>query len=933
MNTITQRLRMPVQAWTGLVAVLLFQAVFVGWIVVEPWGEVALTRFDDISLTLISCAATVACALSALRYRGTRHGTAWALVAGGLLFNTFGELAWGVQELAIPGEVPFPSVADIGYLGLYPLAFLGLLLMPQAPTSPSHRLRLGLDLLISMGALVLVSWRLILDPLLTEGGLSTAADAVSLIYPISDLALTLGAAILMLRAGRNLSTLTLLLLGLGFFSIAASDSLYAYLTQTGAYNSGSYIDIGWASGYNFITISAIVSASRGVNLDQASSGGRRPVTWLRTVAIHAPLIPLATLLVIDGVQGSTSVVLLTGFLSIACLTFIRQLMTISENRALNEQLEDLTAKLSVKVQDQRLTLQRKTDEMRQSEELFSKAFHAGPAALAITRVRDDTFINANDAFLRLSGFALDEVIGKSSADLRIWANAQEREQIGKLLAEKGTAAGISATFRAKSGRLVDTLVSATLVEVSGEQCVFTIGFDITEQRIAEETIKRLAYYDPLTQLPNRTLLQDRLNSALNDAQRDSRNLALLLIDFGNFNKINETLGHGTGDRALKQIAADLKRLTQKRQTLARVGGNVFSTLLEDAGAAEAEDFAANILKSLGPPRRIHGREFNFKISIGIATYPDQGEDAETLLRNADTALHRVKQERGGFHAVYSPGMRKNVVEQVELEAALRQALKEGQFVLYYQPQVNLRTGLISGVEVLSRWNHPEKGIITPVQFIPLAEEMGLIVEMDERVIRQAAVAHAAWTRLGLGVPIAVNLSALQFSGENFPQWIARLLSETKIAPANLRLEITEGTVVQDVERTVEILRQVRAMDVEIAVDDFGTGYSSLSYLKYLPVNTVKIDRAFVKGLPTDERDLTLTTAIVNMAHSLGLTVVAEGVETVDQRRVLQDIGCDEFQGYLFSQPVPEPQLLELLKSHNSRPRAVSLSGLSSTRLR
>ncbi|MDP2674960.1 MAG: PAS domain S-box protein [Dehalococcoidia bacterium] len=470
-------------------------------------------------------------------------------------------------------------------------------------------------------------------------------------------------------------------------------------------------------------------------------------------------------------------------------------------------------------------------------------------------------------------------------------------------------------------RWVDFMAAA--IEFEGKPAVLGTAFDITERKAAEETIRHLAYHDGLTGLPNRTLFEDRLTVTLAQGRRKRRLAAIMFLDLDRFKVVNDTVGHAMGDRLLQSVAERLKGLVREGDTVARVGGDEFTVLLPDVGRVEdAVEVADRILETLRQPWRLNDHEFHITTSIGIAMCPGDGEDAESLLRNADTAMYRAKDRGRDNYKLYAPAMNSRIAERLALENSLRHALERGEFVVHYQPQVNIETGRIVGVEALVRWQHPERGLVSPLEFIPVAEETGLIVPLGAWVLRTACAQNRAWQDAGLPpMRMAVNLSARQFQRRDLLDTVASALAETGLPPQYLQLEITEGAAMQDVDLTLAILRELREAGVQISIDDFGTGHSSLSYLKRFPIDVIKIDQSFVQDLTIDPNNAAIASTIIVMAHALNLTVIAEGVETAEQLAFLRERECDEMQGFLFSRPAPAPELDQMLRRNGRRSRS------------
>ena len=452
-----------------------------------------------------------------------------------------------------------------------------------------------------------------------------------------------------------------------------------------------------------------------------------------------------------------------------------------------------------------------------------------------------------------------------------------------------------------------------------------IGLFIARKQ-AEERIRHLAHYDELTGLANRNMFSECLNHALAQARRNDKPLAILFIDLDRFKNINDTLGHEAGDRVLKEVAERLLGCLRASDTVGRLGGDEFVVLLEELPQPlHVAAVAQKILAAVAKPYMLEAQEFHLTASIGISTYPADSDNMQSLLKNADIAMYRAKEQGKNNYQYYSAQMYVHSLERLELDSDLRRALERKEFLLHYQPRIDIVSGRITGMEALVRWQHPTKGLIPPMQFIPLAEETGLIVPIGEWVLKTACARNKSWQEQGLPpLRIAVNLSARQFAHENLLQDVSRVLDETGLNPAALEFEITESMVMHNPEHAVNLLTRLKAMGIHLAIDDFGTGYSSLSYLKRFPLDSVKIDRSFIRDLPRDADDAAITRAIIAMAHSLRLEVIAEGVETEEQLHFLRDHGCDEMQGYYFSEPVPEHEFVRLVHAGSAAGAAFSI---------
>ena len=444
-----------------------------------------------------------------------------------------------------------------------------------------------------------------------------------------------------------------------------------------------------------------------------------------------------------------------------------------------------------------------------------------------------------------------------------------------------------------------------------------VARDISARKHAEQRIQYLATHDDLTGLPNRTMFSTVLNMALNSAQRYQRKFALVFIDLDRFKVINDTLGHEAGDELLRRVASRLKGCLRASDLVARMGGDEFVVLVQEITETEqAAAVAQKILLAINQPLELMRQECRVTASVGVSLYPTDAQDELTLMKNADLAMYLAKEEGKNNYQFFSPSIKAQSVERLALEAGLRHALERDELFLHYQAKLDLHTGRITGAEALLRWRHPELGMVSPAQFIPLAEETGLIVPIGLWVLRTACRQAMAWQRAGLPpLCIAVNLSPRQFNDEHLLRDIQGALDETGLAPEHLELEITEGMVMQDSQRAARILAAIKSLGVMLAIDDFGTGYSSLAQIKRFPFDTIKVDRSFIRNLPQDTEDKAITQAIIAIAKTLSLTVVAEGVETAEQEAFLREHACDQTQGYYFCKPIAAEDFAALLSRH------------------
>ncbi|TLS68608.1 EAL domain-containing protein [Mariprofundus erugo] len=490
-------------------------------------------------------------------------------------------------------------------------------------------------------------------------------------------------------------------------------------------------------------------------------------------------------------------------------------------------------------------------------------------------------------------------------------------------AVQGHPADIEFRIHVQGGQEKTLLMHAERSGPAGSSHLFGTLQNITERKKTEESIRRLAYFDTVTGLPNRTLFSEHLKAALAKASRNGTCVAVMFLDLDNFKRINDSLGHVAGDQLLKEVSVRLQQSIRSTDvaaressddTVARLGGDEFTVLLTDmADASHAGVVAERILDSLSKPLMLAGNRVSITSSIGIAIYPDDGHESDVLLKHADAAMYQVKYKGRNGVFFYDDELRRRSQDRIHLEGELVKALERDEMTLFYQPKIDANSSTVSGFEALIRWIHPERGMVSPIDFIPVAEDSGLIVPMGKWVIRTACRQHVAWLKAGLPpVNISVNLSCHQFADHHLLASIEQILAETGVDPAYLEFEITESVLMKDAEAALQVLSEMKAMGLKLSVDDFGTGYSSMSYLKHFPIDVLKIDRSFVLDITTDEQDATITSAIISLAGALGLAVVAEGVETREQLDFLRQCNCDQVQGYLFSPPVPADRAVHLI---------------------
>ncbi|MEW6332425.1 MAG: EAL domain-containing protein [Pseudomonadota bacterium] len=639
---------------------------------------------------------------------------------------------------------------------------------------------------------------------------------------------------------------------------------------------------------------------------------KQPV-WIRDVASEKNF-PRADVAGDAGLKAGLGIPVMAGNELIAVLEFF-----VSETRKEDEHLTGIVSSVATQLGSM---IQRKRAEqaLRRSENQLRAIIDAEPECVKVVRV-DGTLVQMNAAGLAMiEASRPEQVIGKPILHLLMPEYRQAyRDFIGSVLRGNKGMMEFEITGLKGAHRWMETHAVPLPGEQGSQPLVLSITRDITERKQTERRLKQLAHFDSLTDLPNRVQFIERLEQAMADADRNERLLGVVFLDLDRFKYINDSLGHGKGDMLLREVAMRLSGVVRRGDTVARLSGDEFALVLADMGHVDdAIHVAQKILDVFHKPFRVAGHDLFVTASLGITLYPFDDRGADDLLRNADVAMYRAKESGKNNFQFYVAEMTTIVSERLALENDLRFALERGELSLNYQPIADCRSGNIVGMEALLRWKHPERGMISPTLFIPLAEETGYIIPIGEWVLRTACEQCRHWQKKGFpSLYVAVNLSSRQFHQQDLTASIHRVLQETGLDPTRLALEITEGLIMQQAETSVNTLRELKAMGIRISIDDFGTGYSSLSYLKRFPIDVLKIDQSFVRDIPKDEDDAAIASTIITMAHSLGLKVVAEGVETPEQLNFMRGHYCDAMQGYYLSKPVP-PEQFELLLKNGTR---------------
>jgi diguanylate cyclase (GGDEF)-like protein/PAS domain S-box-containing protein len=895
---------------TTIRSILQPRAVMPAVVLVGVTWALSLSVLADTSaaqhVSNVGLAAVALSAGGAALYRGRAQTgpirRVWLLFGAAVLSWGAGQIVWTWYESVLGREVPFPSAADIGYLGLPPLAGAALLCLPLAAPTLAGRVRTILDGLIVASSLLLTSWIVVLNSVIESGADSALTLVISLAYPVGD-GVVITMVIYVWSRARQLNEalpLSLPLLGGGLIAFAVADTGFVYLTTSGSYSSGSLIDLGWFAGFTLMLLAALRPAKEGPVLQERNSAGPSRGTLLPYAAVTvAMLASVSWTLTTDAADPVVSWIRTT----ILALLVARQILTLRENNFLTRTLEQ--------------RVEARTAELRDNEQRFAALVQHSSDLVTVV---DDlgTVRYQSESSRRVLGYEPEYLVGRSLFELMDAPHASDLlEALQQSSPERLRVHTLYSSWRHSTGRECQVEVTITnLLDNPAVEGLVLNTRDVTDRADLERQLTHQAFTDSLTGLPNRALFRDRLQHALSRREAAEGPLTVYFLDLDGFKAVNDSLGHSAGDELLVQVAHRLRQLLRASDTVARFGGDEFAILVDHL--AEGDDgtgLAQRISDALQAPFDLQAEQVHVGVSVGIASRDSSATDAEQLLRNADLAMYQAKAEGTGGHAVYDPGMHAGLVERVRLASDLRKALAEGQLRVHYQPMVSMRTGEITGVEALVRWEHPERGLVPPDTFIPVAESTGVIGALGLWVLRESCRQAMLWRQDRPGaarLKLSVNVSARQLQHGDLPREVAEVLAETGLPAEDLTLEMTESVLIDNADETLRTLTALRGLGVRLAIDDFGTGYSSLSYLHRFPVDSLKIDRSFVQRLSHGGDAAALISTILRLAQSMRLETVAEGIEHAEQMLVLRRQGCTTGQGYHFSPAVHAAAIGDLL---------------------
>ncbi len=871
------------------------------------WCELILTGAQgsqgqwasNIGLIVAALYGTGACAYRASRQTG-RLRWAWTLLAVACLSWGSGQGAWTVFESWLGQDLPFPSIADLGYLGALPALWAGLLLMPRASLTTATQLRGVLDGLIVSVSLLMVSWDLVLGETLSDGSGSWVTQAIGLAYPVGDVVSAALALVLIarIRHTSGMHLLSPLLLCGAVLALSASDTGFAFLTLQGTYYSGHPIDSFWFAGFLLLGLSARISAPQ--TSQTVEDEGRRG--QLGTLAPYASVVvALGAACYREVTVGLLGPFLAWSLITMTILLVLRQVLTLRENLSLTLFLEARVAE--------------RTEALAERERWFRSLVQNSSDVVTVVDV-DGTITYQTPSAQKVFAFDPAAMIGRQfTANMPAPDAARVLTTLADSTLPDSAVVTLEALLIDADGRSRDVELTITSLLVDPHVRGLVINTrDITERKALEAALAHQAFHDGLTGLANRALFRDRVEHAL-ATHPTGADLAVLFMDLDGFKAVNDSYGHASGDRLLVQVGERLLASVHPGDTVSRLGGDEFAVLLErmDDGWTP-EDVADRLLAALEAPFDVDDREIRVRASIGIARSTTREDTADLLLRNADVAMYRAKSTGGSTARNFQPEMHAALIDRLETETDLLRALQARQFVLHFQPTIDLASGGVIGAEALIRWQHPERGLIQPGEFIPIAEETGHIVEIGAWVLGEACEWARRWRLTDPGFTVAVNVSGRQLVDEAFLDTVRHALDAHDLPAQALVLEMTESMLIERTDVTISLLHRLKALGVGLAIDDFGTGYSSLSYLGKFPVDTLKIDRSFIDKLGDSGEDkFELTRAIVRLGATMNLTTVAEGIEEEAQLSILRSMGCLNGQGFLFSRPVPGDQFARMVE--------------------
>ena len=864
-------------------------------------GAWASSAVDNLGQLVAPLLAACACGWAAWRQPSTR--TAWAFMAASSFCWGMGQVVWCYYELVRGVAAPVPSLADVGYLGAVPLAIVGLLAFPGGIRRATSRVRTLMDGLLISGSLLFMSWALVIGPIYQAHRGSLFKEILSMSYPATDVVLVSLVVVLAVQNG-SAHRRSLVLVMAGIVAIAVSDTSFAYLTVANDYGVGSGLDTGWIVGYLLILLGALWSlGSTPPPSGDLPSDRVTPISVLGPYVFPAMAGGVAMARLVEG-EPFGLFLALEGFLLLGLLA-TRQIVTLLDNVTLNRLLHS--------------KVELGTAELRLREARFSALVEH--SSDLITIVGEDSLIDYQSPSIHPAlGWDAVDVEGTRLDDLlHVEDRSRWQAVTRRLVTETGGEVTVEWRLRRADDtwRVFQSVVTNLLDEASVAGYVIN-SRDVNDQRVLEDQLREQAFHDQLTGLANGALFAEHVEQALRRRTRNGGSLEVIIIDLDDFGAMNDRFGHLAGDELLTKVAARLQANLRDADAVARLGGDEFGVLFEGpTGVLTSGTPADRLVASFAEPFAVGSESVLLSASIGVAADDPDCVVEEDLMRRADLAMYAAKAQGKHAAVIYAPTLHGYRWDDVQLERDMRKALERGEFELHFQPIVDVATWSIAGVEALIRWNHPERGLVSPADFIPVAESSGLIVGLGEWVLDEACARTRHWTcRDGSPLRVSVNVSPRQLSDPRFPAVAEAIAAARSYDLHRITLEVTESLFADDAIGRTELLTVLRDAGMKVAIDDFGTGYSALAHLRDLPVDILKIDKSFIDHITDDADSARLVRTILQLAGDFHLSTVAEGAEQPGQVALLCAWGCPFIQGYYFSKPLPHEEMERLLHQDN-----------------
>lgn len=884
------RLAIAMFVWTG---------VCIAWTWLRWGGDFGRALFGFYDLPFGPLIVGVAWLVSRQETLSIRTRRGWLLIAIAVLLYWLGSQTWNTYESILKIE-PWPSLADAFWLLFYPTMFAALLQLSEPLHGRSERARFTLDAVTVMVAGTAFIWYFVLSSIPVDPEQSAFEIAILMAYPIGDLLLAFGMICILLKRQSARHNPAILLILIGQAAVFGGDMIFLVQTAEGTYETGGMADVCFLVWFAFMILASQVQYLHGASAEATDFLFRQPYPFRLS-----PYVAVAAgyaLLVYDHIGrggGSLTVPLVTAVV-LSLLIIARQVLAAKEIAALQAE-----------------------QAQRKAEERFASLVKHSSDMVLVTDP-DGVIRLATPAVERVLGWEPAILVGSHLAALLHHDDVPAMQHFCRQAARvPGVTAPVEWRLRNQQGTWQNAeIIGSNLLHDASISGLVLNCRDVTERKLLEEQLKHLAFHDPLTLLANRNLLNDRIQRALASAETSNLLVAVMFIDLDNFKKINDSLGHDMGDKVLVAVAERFNHAIRPGDTIARLGGDEFAILLDDARSAEdVALLARRIIETMRTPIDLGTKQITVTGSVGIAI-AGKGERAQELTRNADVAMYRAKSRSKGSYELFEADMHQKVLESMEVELDLRKALQRSEFVLDYQPIVDLRGSHVVGMETLVRWRHPKRGLVPPNAFIPVAEESDLIIDIGRWVLFETCLQGRVWQDTILPEALqhlAVNISGHHLQQPGFVDDVSRILLKTGMHPKTLVLEITESMVMQDIEATLAKLKALKELGVTLAMDDFGTGYSSLSYLHQFPFDILKIDRSFINQIGDASGSNALVRTIVALGQTLGLKMVAEGIESPAQLAELKHLGCAYGQGFLFARPFSAEEATAMLAAPRLNP--------------